>query len=161
MTARLQHISLHVADLDRSSSFYESVFGARVRTRPIPRQGEFVEKLLNAPAGIVQRSVHLSLPNGGIELVQLGFGDNNDRPEERPTWKRRMLHFCMEVDDVGAVADRVEAAGGRLQFPVNDQTGRPFVYAEDPDGHVIEILSMSFEEAIETVHRFVPGSRPE
>lgn len=162
MAARLQHIALHVADLERSASFYADAFGARIGTRPVPRSGEFVEALLDAHgSGITQAGMHLALPGGGIELVQLSFGDEADHPAERPLWQRRILHFCLEVDDVHAAAARVEAAGGKLQFPVNDQTGRPFVFAEDPDGHVIELIAMDFEEAIRTVHRFVPGSRPD
>ncbi|WP_157220751.1 VOC family protein [Flavisphingomonas formosensis] len=162
MAAKLQHIALQVADLNRSASFYQAAFGARIGTRPVPRSGPFVERLLDAPgSGIVQRGIHLALPGGGIELAQIGFGDDVSPPDERPLWQRRILHFCIEVDDVHAAAARAEAAGGRLQFPVNDQTGRPFVFVEDPDGHVIELISMTFDEAIETVHRFVPGSKPD
>ena len=160
MTGRLQHIALHVADVERSAAFYEAVFGGKARTRPVLRSGPFVERLLGGPAGIEQRGVHVSLPQGGIELIEVSFQREVDQPQERSIWQRRVLHFCIQVEDVHAAAAKVEAAGGRLLFPVNEQTGRPFVYAEDPDGHVVEMIDMTFDEAVESVHNFVPGSRP-
>ena len=161
MTAKMQHIALHVADVERSAAFYEAVFGGKARTRPVLRSGPFVERLLGGPSGIEQRGVHLSLPQGGIELIEVSFQRKAHEPEARPIWQRRVLHFCIQVDDVRAAAEKVEAAGGRLLFPVNDQTGHPFVYAEDPDGHVVEMIDMTFDEAVESVHQFVPGSRPD
>ena len=160
MAGRMQHIALHVADVERSAAFYEAVFGGKTRTRPVLRSGPFVERLLGGPAGIEQRGVHVSFPQGGLELIEVSFEREVSQPEERPIWQRRVLHFCIQVDDVHAAAGKVEAAGGRLLFPVNDQTGHPFVFVEDPDGHVVEMIDMTFDEAIESVHQFVPGSRP-
>lgn len=161
MSSKVQHVSLRVADIKRSAAFYEQVFGAQARTVPVRRSGPFVERLLSGPTGIQQSGTHILFPQGGgIELAELSFNDKVDPPEERAAWQRRILHFCIEVDDVRETAAKVEPAGGRLQFPVNDETGSPFVFVEDPDGHVIELIQMSFEDAIATVHRFVPGSRP-
>jgi catechol 2,3-dioxygenase-like lactoylglutathione lyase family enzyme len=161
LASKMQHIALHVADVERSAAFYEAVFGGKARTRPVLRSGPFVEQLLGGLDGIEQRGVHISLPQGGIVLVVVWRRGTAQEPEERPFWQRRILHFCIQVDDVRATAEKVEAAGGRLLFPVNEQTGRPFVFIEDPDGHVVEMIDMTFDEAVDSVHRFVPGSRPE
>ena len=64
------------------------------------------------------------------------------------------MHFAVTVDDVPEALARVEAAGGRARFPVKsiggDSPGR-FVYCEDPDGHVFELLSVDHPETVRII----------
>ena len=57
-----------------------------------------------------------------------------------------IMHFAVTVDDVPEALARVEAAGGRARFPVKRSAATrrgAFVYCEDPDGHVFELLERS------------------
>jgi catechol 2,3-dioxygenase-like lactoylglutathione lyase family enzyme len=155
----LQHVALRVANIDRATAFYRDALGGSVRTRPVLRSGRFVEHVLGGPSGVQQLGCHVSFGQGGIELIEV--------PAPRievahdPRWRRPVLHVCIQVDDVRVSARRVEASGGRLLFPVNEETGRAFVYCEDPDGHVLELVEMTFDEAVTAVTAFVPGADPE
>ena len=66
------------------------------------------------------------------------------------------MHFAVTVDDVPATVARVEAAGGRTRFPVKQLAGgedsAQFVYCEDPDGHVFELLSRSHPETVAIIN---------
>jgi predicted enzyme related to lactoylglutathione lyase len=60
-----------------------------------------------------------------------------------------LTHFCLAVDDVVETVARVEAGGGRARFPVRPfGNDRHFVYVEDPDGHVVELIDATLEECI-------------
>ena len=154
----LNHIALRVADADRSRRFYEHAFGAVAGTRAIERSGELVEALLDAPPGTIQRGCHMTLGGNGIELIEVV------RPEvpldQGERMKRAVLHVCLQVDDVRASARQVEEAGGRLLFPVREVGGRPVVYCADPDGHVLELIQMSFAEAVAGVLEVLPEAAP-
>ncbi len=158
--ASFHHLALRVADVERSAAFYAAALGARLRTRPVRRAGAFVEQVLGGPPGVEQRGCLLELGGGvGIELVEVAAPAVPVEQDER--WRRVVPHFCVRVDDVRAAAARVQALGGRELFPVSDATGQPFVYVADLDGHVIELVQMSLEQAVSTVHAFVPGSDPD
>jgi catechol 2,3-dioxygenase-like lactoylglutathione lyase family enzyme len=65
------------------------------------------------------------------------------------------MHFGVTVDDVPAALARVEAAGGRRRFNPKtlDGTDRAqFVYCEDPDGHVFELLSLPHPEVVAIIN---------
>jgi catechol 2,3-dioxygenase-like lactoylglutathione lyase family enzyme len=161
MALGLNHICLRVADIDRAAAFYRDALGGRIGTRPVPRSGPFVEEVLGGPGGVIQRGCHILLGatgSSGIELVEVG---NPYVPvEHAPRWQRTVPHVGLTVGDVRSTVERIQAAGGRLLFPVREAAGRPFAYCEDLDGHVLELVEMSWAEAVQTVLDFVPGADP-
>lgn len=158
-TPGLNHLALRVADAARSRRFYEQAFGAVAGTRAIERSGELVEILLDAPPGSIQRGHHMFLGSNGIELIEVVEpAVPLDQPERM---KRAVLHVCLQVDDVRLSAGRVEEAGGKLLFPVREVGGRPVVYCSDPDGHVLELIQMSFAEAVAGVLEVLPDAAPD
>ena len=66
-----------------------------------------------------------------------------------------VMHFGVTVADVPATLARVEAAGGRRRLAVNHVGGRPdaprFVYCDDPEGHVFELMEMTRDETVEQI----------
>ena len=67
-----------------------------------------------------------------------------------------LMHFAVTVDDVPAAVARVESAGGRTRFPVKQLAGADdsaqFVYCEDPDGHVFELLNRTHPETVAIIN---------
>ncbi|WP_370327467.1 VOC family protein [Euzebya sp.] len=103
---------VHSADPDRAKSFYRDLFGW---------------------------SYDDSMP--GYSMIDLGDdapvggGITGTRDGQPP-----MAVFLVQVPDVAAVCDRVEAAGGRVAVP--DQStpdGLRFAYLVDPDGSTFGI----------------------
>lgn len=144
------HVALRVEDLDRSTRFYEQAFGGKVVIE-LELEPDFVQSIFGAPPGSrgLNRVIELS---GGwaIELFQLVPG--TPVPPTRQ-FEAGLMHFCVWVDDVPGVVAEIERAGGRALFPIRPWQGHHFVYAADPDGHVIELLDATVAQCGELVAR--------
>jgi lactoylglutathione lyase len=115
---RLNHVSVHAVDLEKSTRFYEEVFGAeRVPT-----------------------------PNFGFPVVWLQVGEHQIHLFQRDVSEApRFHHLSFDVDDFEAVflkarelgCLRQEEGGGGLvrQHPA----GWVQMYLEDPAGNLIEV----------------------
>jgi catechol 2,3-dioxygenase-like lactoylglutathione lyase family enzyme len=136
------HVALRVADLERSTRFYDEVFGGRVVVE-LELAPDFVESIFSAPPG--SRGLNRVIDFGGwaIELFELVPGA--PIPPTRQA-EAGLMHYCVWVDDVPGMVKRVEAAGGQSRFPIRPWKGHHFVYVEDPDGHVIELLDATVEQ---------------
>jgi catechol 2,3-dioxygenase-like lactoylglutathione lyase family enzyme len=114
-THGLSHISLSVADPERSLRFYESVFGVREYFRD---------------------DTCIQVQGPGPHDV-LAF----DRRPGAGT-KGGIDHFGFRLTDPAdidlAVAE-VEKAGGKILKRGEFSPGFPYAYVADPDGHTIEI----------------------
>jgi len=115
-THGLTHISLKVADLDRSVAFYSKAFGV-------------VEYFRNA------ESVQVKGPGPhdvlAFELSPTGRGAVGG-----------ITHFGFRLvrpHDIDSAVEQAQAAGGRLLRRGEFAPGFPYAYIADPDGHEIEI----------------------
>jgi catechol 2,3-dioxygenase-like lactoylglutathione lyase family enzyme len=118
-TCGLTHIHLMVKDIQRSLSFYQTVFGMEVR--------------FWAGDGLV----FLNTP-GSKDMIALHQSEGNE-----PTGASGgITHFGFQLEN-GADLDRaiseVIAAGGALKKRGEFTPGMPFAYVSDPDGYEIEI----------------------
>jgi catechol 2,3-dioxygenase-like lactoylglutathione lyase family enzyme len=136
------HVALRVEDLDRSTRFYAEVFGGTVAVE-LELDPEFVQSIFEGPEGSTGLNRVISFGSWALELFQLVPG----RPVP-PTKQTEvgLMHFCVWTDDVLGTVELVKAAGGKARFPVRPWAGKHFVYVEDPDGHVIELLDATVEE---------------
>jgi len=112
---RLQHVSVVIppAGADAAREFYGGLLGLEERD-VLPRLD---------PSSFIWFRV-----GGDLEL-HLMLGD--EAPSER-------AHFCLVVEDLDALRDRVEAAG----FETRDATelvGRPRFFCRDPFGNLVEL----------------------
>jgi catechol 2,3-dioxygenase-like lactoylglutathione lyase family enzyme len=115
----------------------------------IPLTNDFVQSIFGAAPGTTAHNRFIVFGDAAIEMYE--FRPSKSIPPTDQT-AVGLTHFCLMVDDVPAAVARVEAAGGRSRFPIRPfGNGRHFVYVEDPDGHVIELLDASLEECIEWV----------
>ncbi len=120
MFRRIDHVALHVSDIDRSIAFYERHFGC--------------ETYYEHRAGAGFRIAYLRLGDTVLELIHHSDGD------------MKGFHFCFETDDFdGAVVAMEEAGIDCLQPPHSTdarearEAGWRRVVFKGPDGESIEL----------------------
>ena len=115
-TFGLTHIALSVGDVDRSSRFYQSVFGA-------------VE--VYRDAGFAQ----LQTPGSRDVLVL-------EHAPTRAGKRGGVSHFGFRLvapSDIDQARAAVEKAGGTIREQGEFVPGEPYLFASDPDGYEFEI----------------------
>ena len=113
-TVGIDHVHLHVSDVDRAARFYGDVFGAEETFR------------------VGDHLVFLSLPErrGVVAL------------DGRPQGERNPPHVGVPLadgEDLDAAVREVQSAGGRLVERGEHAPGLAYAYVADPDGNVIEL----------------------
>jgi glyoxylase I family protein len=157
-TTSLHHVGLQVRDVDRAGDFYCAALGGRRLTRPMILEGHAAEQAVETP-GARLRMAMIGFGEAAVELFEF-------LEPELPGWARQrsggsIPHLAVQVDDVDAVLERIEAAGGRRLWPQVDRFGRGrVIYAADPDGNVIELLDQSAEQVASTLIRWFPDAAP-
>lgn len=117
---RIDHIALHVGDLDRSIAFYERHFGC--------------EKYFEHESGRGFRIAYLALGDTVLELVDRDEGPMNG------------FHFCLETDDFDGAVARLKSDGVPCVQEPHDtparaprEAGWRRVVFRGPDGESIEL----------------------
>lgn len=120
MYKRIDHVALHVADLNRSIAFYERHFG--------------FENYFQAPVP------------GGIDIAYLKLGDTVLELTHHSDGEMTGFHFCLETDDFDKSVSTLQAAGVDLiRAPhktaarVPREEGWRRVVFRGPDGEQIEL----------------------
>jgi catechol 2,3-dioxygenase-like lactoylglutathione lyase family enzyme len=115
-TRGLTHLSLYVADPDRSLAFYARAFGVREYYRDA-------------------NSIQVLGP-GKYDVIAF-------EKDPRKSGKRGgIAHFGFRLQKAGDIEKAVQeatAAGGKILDRGEFSPGFPFVFISDPDGYVIEI----------------------
>lgn len=134
MAMRLEHANLSVHDIDGVVRFLSTAFPEfRIRRDKTESDG--------------LRWVHIGTDETYIALNQASpEAEKRGRPYRgRPG----LNHLGFEVDDVGALRDRLAAAGYQESTPPNAHPYRKRVYFYDPDGNdweFIEYMSGELEK---------------
>ena len=115
----INHVVLHVTDLDRSRTFYMETLGFEDRG-PVPGM----------------RAAFLRCGVQGLDLFEVAGGDVHGGEE--------MNHLALNVD----VADAESLVTGLAEAGIDasEITPRNSVFIADPDGHRIEMLPISASE---------------
>jgi lactoylglutathione lyase len=114
----LNHVALHVHDVEASCRFYETVLGLE----PIPRPA-FTFRGAWFRLGTAQE-LHLI-----GERTQAVHSHN------------RGNHFALRVDDLQEWENHLAAANADFQRPKMRPDGAWQIFLRDPDGHVVELFT--------------------
>jgi len=152
MSARLDHhVALRTGDIDAATRFWTAALEGVVATPPALRGGGYFDQLFGPGAQV--KISYISFEAGAIELFE--FVEPRLAVPPSSQVGDGVMHFGVTVPDVPAALARVEAAGGRRRLPVNRVGGREdaprFVYCEDPEGHVFELMEMTRDETVEQI----------
>ena len=152
MSARLDHhVALRTGDIDAATRFWTAALEGVVATPPALRGGGYFDQLFGPGAQV--KISYISFEAGAIELFE--FVEPRLAVPPSSQVGDGVMHFGVTVPDVPAALARVEAAGGRRRLPVNRVGGRDnaprFVYCEDPEGHVFELMEMTRDETVEQI----------
>ncbi|MBF8253508.1 MAG: Glyoxalase-like domain containing protein [Deltaproteobacteria bacterium] len=120
MFKRIDHVAIHVADLDRSVAFYEQHFGFK--------------KYFQHAGG------------GGMQIAYLKLGDTVLELTHRTDGAMMGFHFCLETDNFDETVAKLQQDGVRLVRAPHDTAAREprengwrrVVFA-GPDGEQIEL----------------------
>jgi len=116
---RVHHVSLIVADTERSLAFYRGLLGL------IPDEQRPDLGYPGAWLWVGDQQIHL------LELP------NPDPLQGRPQHGGRDRHLALTVKDVATLALRLEQAG--IAF-TRSRSGRPAIFCRDPDGNALEFM---------------------
>jgi len=115
----LHHVSLVVADVDRSLDFYCEVLGLEVDdSRP-------------------QMSIDGAWLKVGAQQIHLLQVPNPDPMAGRPEHGGRDRHTAFAVERLAPYVDRLEARG--IPFSMS-KSGRKALFCRDPDGNACELV---------------------
>jgi lactoylglutathione lyase len=120
MFKRIDHVAIHVADLDRSVKFYERHFGFK--------------HYFQQTAG------------NGLQIAYLKLGDSVLELTHHSDGTMAGFHFCLETDDFAKTVETLQRDGVKLLRAPHDtaarepreQGWRRVVFA-GPDGEQIEL----------------------
>jgi catechol 2,3-dioxygenase-like lactoylglutathione lyase family enzyme len=121
----INHVVLHVADVERSKRFYIEVLGFEDR---------------NVNLGPRMKASFLRCGQQGLDLFEVSNGDAHGGEE--------MNHMALSVavDSLDEIVSELAKVG----VETSERTPRNTVFISDPDGHRIEMLPTSaFERALE------------
>lgn len=144
MASIMNHVGLAVSDLARSRRFYEEVFGFAFKSEmTVPDAATGKLFALAPPLGV--SVVYLQLDGWVLEL--LAYDDAGvTKPRERPMNEPGLTHLSISVDDVESACASAAALGGDV---LSDRGFLGVVaMVRDPDGQLIEILPMTYRDAL-------------
>ncbi|WCB96869.1 hypothetical protein DSM104299_05637 [Baekduia alba] len=153
MSVRYIHTNIVARDAERLVAFYVEALDCEVAAPAREIAGDWLERGTGLPGAQI-RGTHLRLPGHGEDGPTLElFAMEGVVEQPRPAANHQgLMHLAFQVDDVRATLERLLAAGGGKLGEVAevDMAGRGHlttVYARDPEGNVIELLSLEPEAA--------------
>jgi len=116
----LNHVALHVADLERSMAFYGGTLGwSEKDTRPA----------FDFPGAWYQLG-----PTRELHLLSNRHDGEIDMP--------RVCHFAVQVSSIADVEEHLRAKGVDFLGPKPRPDGVPQIFVQDPDGYWIEFCEL-------------------
>jgi catechol 2,3-dioxygenase-like lactoylglutathione lyase family enzyme len=142
----IHHAGLTVRDLDRSIAFYRDALGMEAAMDVQERRGGYWGRIVGY-ADVDVRFVHLALPGDDRRLELVEYRNPRARGDAGEPRDVGVTHVCLLVDDVAALAERLEAAGADLYSqPVTvtegPNAGGIGLYLRDPDGITLELFQV-------------------
>ncbi len=146
---KIDHINLVVADLERSATFYEAVFGLK-RGFSAVLEGQWIEIVTQIP-GARATCLFLDNPRGGARIELIRY-DSPEKLAQIPPISRPdamgLRHLAFEVEDLTATLQKIREFGIEplsapvdVPFRVAALGKKSLCYFLDPDGVLVEIAA--------------------
>ncbi|PKO49415.1 MAG: glyoxalase [Betaproteobacteria bacterium HGW-Betaproteobacteria-4] len=139
------HVGVAVSDLQASLRFYRDGLGFKEGALIEPE--EKLSPLLGLRPPIEMKCQFLRLGSMVVELIEFKQPAFVAAPEvPRPLNHAGLTHLSFRVDDVDAMAERLERLGGTIQHSTRVEekdhgVDAQIVFVVDPDGTRIELMS--------------------
>jgi catechol 2,3-dioxygenase-like lactoylglutathione lyase family enzyme len=136
----LQHVSISVADLDRSIEFYADLLGLNYLGTQwmIPEQ---VYEIFGLQGTKVRYGWFKAGRSGVIELLE--FDPQSNTPNSLNPNRPGQLHFALQVRNLDEMYKQLMEQGVEgLVKPRMIQGGSKVAFIKDPDGLVIKLIDM-------------------
>ena len=155
----LHHVVVSVRDMEASLAFYAGHLGLR-KTLDTVAAGPLTERLLGLAPGTVGRTVYVQGPTrlGQIELVE--WTPRPDGPPARAAGDLGVVVLSFELprDEIHELYAALVDAGVRCrsepeQVVLPDYGTIVAFVCEDPDGNLVEFVSLPTREEIEQARR--------
>ncbi len=126
---RLEHVGLTVTDVERTVSWYATMFGSRR-----------VQEMHWPDTGV--RGVYITLGDDGSQL-ELFQKPGTHKHLEADLGMARYEHFCIQVEDIHSTFADLEEKGAEIAFRPRLAKRHGYVaMVVDPDGIRIELLQI-------------------
>jgi len=141
--AGFSHVGIQVADLERSVRFYGDLLGLELVTRWV-RDQDYIQELVGYP-GVELNVAVFRLPGSDAFLEILEYRNVERTPVDPSTANPGTAHFCLYVNDIESLYERLIAGGARscseIKSPnIGPNKGGKAVYMIDPDGIRFELI---------------------
>ncbi len=151
MTNRVffNHLGQTITDIARSRRFYEGLLGFKFWW-DFEAPDELASKVLMIPSPCKLTATYLWRPDLVLNLMHFGV------PEAREAYRARKLnepglsHLALSVEDAPALLAQVESFGGKVHSESRgaESAWGQAIYIRDPDGQLIEIVTMAWREKL-------------
>lgn len=151
--AGFSHTGVQVAEIERSVAFYERL-GLALASRWSNGE-EYVGRQTGHP-GVTLEVAVMTVPGSDVVLELLEYRGVERQAIDPATANPGTGHFCLAVEDLEGMHERLAAAGIEFLSPPQTPTigpnrGGRAIYLKDPDGFRVELLqsprTMTGEEA--------------
>jgi catechol 2,3-dioxygenase-like lactoylglutathione lyase family enzyme len=157
----IHHIGVSVPDLDRAREFYIGLLGGVEEVAPLEwRDNAFIDAVVGLKDSAA-RQFMVRLGNTHIEVFEYTQPRSAPQDLDRGVHNFGYTHFCIQVDDVLAVHERLVEAGIRVHTPPSVagisvdangvKKGYAATYCRDPFGNVFEIIEIHEDETMKRV----------
>lgn len=141
-----EHIGLTVADVERSAAFYEENLGFK-RIARSSRSEPYVQRVVGHHPDVTLEIWMLEIPGSTVQLELLEYQGIEQREVDPANRNVGTAHFCVWVDDLEAIYERLKANGVDFVSEVqHSDSGRikggKVVYMLDPDGIRVELIEL-------------------
>jgi len=152
MIQGVHHTAISTGDIDRALRFYRDLLGF---TEVWSSSWEVGTTVVDSIVGLKDSSARVAMLRAGNACIEL-FQYNTPHPQpgdaNRPVCDHGITHLCLQVEDIDAEYERLQAAGMRFHCPPQVAgSGLRVTYGRDPDGNVVELLEVTNQSTMPKV----------